>query len=165
MGLLFNYFPHMQIDSNNQSWIWIADVLKDESKWTWENMRSYNSIGSNGFAAAFVQLLHRGTAYLLCFLIPIFFMYLRRIHHSKELRRGSIILMLLLIAQVFLGIFTLLNGIGQVPLMRGVLHQAGGLLLLAAMLYVVYQFSKGGDHIKIKNNEVEGTVTETTLIE
>ncbi|MCH2022235.1 MAG: COX15/CtaA family protein [Saprospiraceae bacterium] len=159
-GLLFNYFPHMQIDSNDESWIWIADVLKDESKWTWENMRNYNSVAAKGFAAAFIQLLHRGTAYLLCFLIPIFFLYLRRIHHSKELKLGSIALMLLLIAQVILGIFTLLNGIGQIPLILGVLHQAGGLLLLATMLYVVYQFGKGGEHILIKENIIEKTTID-----
>lgn len=143
-GLFFNHFPHMEIDSTDGSWIWIADVLKDESMWTLENMQNYTS---TGFAAALIQLLHRGTAYLLCFLLPIFFMYVRRIHQSKHLKRGSILLMLLLIAQVLLGVFTLLNGIGQIPLLLGVLHQIGGLMLLGAMLYVNYQFSQGGEHI------------------
>ena len=143
-GLVFNHFPHMQVSSIDQSWIWIADVLKDQSKWTWYNMQHYNSVDGAGFAAALIQLLHRGTAYLLCFLVPIFYLYVRRIHQSKQLGRGSAVLMLLLITQVALGIFTLLNGIGQIPLLLGVLHQAGGLLLLGAMLYVNYQFSNGG---------------------
>ncbi len=142
-GLFFNHFPHMEIDYNDQSWIWIADVLKDESKWTWENMRNYSASDGKGFAAAFIQLMHRGTAYLLCFLIPVFFMYVRRIHHSVQLKRGSYIVMILLIIQIILGVLTLLNGIGQIPLLLGVLHQAVGLLLLAAMLYVVYQFTEG----------------------
>ena len=70
-------------------------------------------------------------------------MYVRRIHHSVQLKRGSYIVMILLIIQIILGVLTLLNGIGQIPLLLGVLHQAVGLLLLAAMLYVVYQFTEG----------------------
>lgn len=140
-GLLFNHFPHMQVHAIDQSWIWIADVLKDQSKWTWANMQSYNSAEGAGFAAALIQLLHRVTAYLLCFLIPIFFFYVRRIHSSKQLSIGSAVLMVILIAQVTLGVLTLLNGIGQIPLLLGVLHQGGGLLLLGAMLYVNHQFT------------------------
>lgn len=146
-GLVFNHFPHMEVNTADDSWIWIADVLKDYSKWTWENMRAYNSREGAGFAAALIQLLHRGTAYLLCFLIPIFYLYTRRIHQSKQLARGGQFLILILIVQVILGILTLLNGVGQIPLLLGVLHQAGGLLLLAAMLYVNYQFGKGGEHV------------------
>lgn len=153
-GLIFNHFPHMEISSTDDSWIWIADVLKDYSKWTWENMRIYNSKEGAGFAAALIQLLHRGTAYLLCFLIPIFYLYVRRIHQSTQLARGSLLLILILIGQVVLGVLTLLNGIGQIPLFLGVLHQAGGLLLLATMLYVNYQFGIGGTHI-LRKNETE----------
>lgn len=149
-GLLFNHFPHMEIDYSDQSWIWIADVLKDESMWTWENMRNYNASG--GFAAAFIQLLHRGTAYLLCILIPILYLYIRRIHHSKHLKYGANSMLFILIVQVILGVLTLLNGVGQIPLFYGVLHQAFGLLLLASMLYIIYQFSSGGPTVKVKQS-------------
>lgn len=160
-GLVFNHFPHMEINPADDSWVWIADVLKDYSKWTWENMRAYNSKEGAGFAAAFIQLLHRGTAYLLCFLIPIFYMYTRQIHQSKQLAIGSKLLLLILIAQVTLGVLTLWNGIGQIPLLLGVLHQAGGLLLLATMLYVNYQFGKGGKAI-LRRVEVPEKKLETT---
>lgn len=146
-GLLFNHFPHMEINTTDGSWIWIAEVLKDQSKWTWNNMMAYNSPEGAGFAAALIQLVHRGTAYLLCVLIPIFYAYVRRIHRSKALTRGATAVLLILIAQVTLGILTLLQAVGQIPLLLGVLHQAGGLLLLGAMLYVNYQFSDGGKHI------------------
>ncbi|MGH1339205.1 MAG: COX15/CtaA family protein [Aureispira sp.] len=154
-GLLFNHFPHMEINSADYSWIWIADVLKDHSKWTWENMRAYNSEEGAGFAAALIQLLHRGTAYLLCFLIPIFFFYVRRIHKSKALAFGNRVLMLILLTQVTLGILTLWNGIGKIPLLLGVLHQAGGLLLLGVMLFVNYQFSQGGNYLLRPVKEVD----------
>jgi cytochrome c oxidase assembly protein subunit 15 len=163
-GLLFNHFPQMEINSTDNSWIWIADVLKDHSKWTWENMRAYNSEEGAGFAAALIQLLHRGTAYLLCFLIPIFYLYVRRIHKSKALAVGSNLLMLLLIAQITLGVLTLLNGIGQIPLLWGVLHQAGGLLLLGVMLFVNYQFGSGGSHV-LRSTENTSPTAEVIIDE
>jgi cytochrome c oxidase assembly protein subunit 15 len=55
--------------------------------------------------------------------------------------------LLVLLAQVTLGVLTLLTAFGQIPLLLGVLHQAGGLLLLAVMLFVNYQFSQGGKHL------------------
>lgn len=146
-GLLFNHFPHMEINTADGSWSWIADVLKDQSKWTWANMMAYNSPEGAGFAAALIQLVHRGTAYVLCVLIPIFFWYVRNIHCSKALSRGAVAVMVILIAQVTLGILTLINAVGEIPLLLGVLHQAGGLLLLGAMLYVNYQFSAGGHKV------------------
>ena len=146
-GLLFNHFPHMEINATDGSWTWIAEVLKDQSKWTWANMMAYNSPEGAGFAAALIQLLHRGTAYLLCVLLPIFFWYVRRIHRSTALTRGATAVFLILVTQVTLGILTLLQAVGQIPLLLGVLHQAGGLLLLGAMLYVNYQFSYGGQHV------------------
>ena len=152
-GLLFNHFPHMEVDYSDQSWIWIADVLKDQSMWTWENMRNYNA--SDGFAAAFIQLLHRGTAYLLCILIPLLFLNIKRIHHSKQLTIGAYSMLFILIFQVVLGILTLLNGVGQIPLFFGVLHQAFGLLLLASMLYIVYQFGSGGHQVKLQTSKQE----------
>lgn len=160
-GLLFNHFPHMEINTADGSWIWIAEVLKDQSKWAWENMMAYNSKEGAGFAAALIQLVHRGTAYLLCVLIPIFFWYVRSIHRSVALTRGATAVLLLLIAQVTLGILTLLNAVGQIPLLLGVLHQAGGLLLLGAMLYVNYQFSHGGEHVLRTVPPIEAVVTSS----
>lgn len=160
-GLLFNHFPHMEVNAMDDSWIWIADVLKDQSKWTLDNMQAYNSEEGAGFAAALIQLVHRGTAYLLCILIPIFYWYVRRIHHSKPLSIGTNILMLILVAQVTLGVLTLLYSVGKIPLFLGVAHQAGGLLLLGAMLFVNYQFSPGGKHLQRKQALTENEPNPT----
>ncbi len=147
-GLFFNHLPHMQL-ANDGSWIWIAEVLKEQGQWSFANMRDYNT---NTFAAALIQLFHRGTAYLLCFLIPVFYFNVRRIHQSKALKWGAIFLMFVLMGQVTLGILTLLLAVGQIPLFWGGLHQAGGLFLLLAMLFVNYQFSSGGIKAALKKN-------------
>jgi cytochrome c oxidase assembly protein subunit 15 len=40
--------------------------------------------------------------------------------------------------QVLLGIITIINCVGSIPLLWGVLHQAGAIMLLAVMLKVQY---------------------------
>ena len=137
-GLFFNHFPYMEVAPDG-SWVWVADVLKDKDQWSMANMVAYNT---NSFAPALIQLLHRSTAYLLCFLIPIYFFTIRRIQISKTLKWGSRILIYVLIIQVALGIWTLVSCVGTVPVGLGVLHQAFGILLLLAMLFVNYQFQK-----------------------
>jgi len=41
-----------------------------------------------------------------------------------------------------LGVFTVIYCKGSIPVILGVLHQAGALLLLGAALYVTYQLSR-----------------------
>jgi cytochrome c oxidase assembly protein subunit 15 len=90
-------------------------------------------------------LLHRGTAYLLCVLIPIFFFVVIRLRGNRILTISNYTLLTVLLIQVTLGIFTVINSLSPsiFPIL-GVLHQAGGILLLMAMLFVNYQFGKGG---------------------
>ena len=138
-GLVFNDFPHMAT-AKDGSWLWVAEELKDKTNWTWTNLSNYTT---NNFAPALVQLLHRGTAYVLCLLIPVFYVNVRRMHASKALSRGNHLLLFILALQVTLGIFTLIYCIGSIPPTLGVLHQAGGMLLFLAMLFVNYQMSRG----------------------
>ena len=144
-GLLFNHFPHMELSSTN-AWIWVADVLKDQDKWTLYNMQHYNSPEGEGFAAALIQLLHRGTAYILCIIIPAFVYYIRRIQYSKRLWKAALFLFMILIVQVALGLMTLLNASGSIPLLYGVLHQAFGLILFLSIIHVYYQLGNGSVH-------------------
>jgi cytochrome c oxidase assembly protein subunit 15 len=140
-GLVAPHFPHMGVDQDG-SWIWISEILREKQQWTWGNMLRYYD---NAFAPSLIQLLHRGTAYLLCILIPVFFFTVIRLKAAKRLKVGNYILLLVLIIQIVLGIFTVMNSANPdlLPTL-GVLHQAGGMLLLFSMLFVNYQFSKGG---------------------
>lgn len=153
-GLFFNEFPHMQVDAAGQVH-WIAEVLKEKHQWTVANLIDYQK---NGFAPAVVQLLHRSTAYLLVILIPTLFFTVRRMNRSKALNVGNWLLLIALAVQVVLGIYTLINCVGKVPATLGVLHQAGGLILLAVMLFVNYQFSRGG-HFRPTEYAKTGTPT------
>lgn len=90
---------------------------------------------------AVVQLLHRGTAWVLVAISGWFFLKIKRQPVSKRLSLGGNLLMAMLFVQFLLGVLTVINCIGRIPLVWGAVHQAGALVLLAVVLYVNYQFS------------------------
>lgn len=140
-GLVAPHFPHMAV-AEDGSWLWFSEVLGHWEEWNWANMLKYHK---NEFAPAIIQVLHRGTAYLLCILIPLFFLKVMKLQASKALKRANFLTLIALIIQVTLGILTVMNVLNpKIFPTLGVLHQAGGMLLLLAMLSMNYQFSKGG---------------------
>jgi cytochrome c oxidase assembly protein subunit 15 len=85
---------------------------------------------------ATVQFDHRVLAWLLAFLIPIFWWRVRTAPQvSRQARIGAHLLLALLAVQITLGICTLLL---VVPLPLAAAHQAGALLLFAATLNVAH---------------------------
>lgn len=94
------------------------------------------------FVKAVVQLLHRVTAWILSGLIIFFFFKMKKHTVTNRLKTGGNLLIFMLVLQFLLGVFTVINSIGRIPLVWGVVHQAGALLLLAVLLFVNYQFKK-----------------------
>jgi cytochrome c oxidase assembly protein subunit 15 len=130
-GLYYPTFPDMAGEM-------IPQVVLTSSEWTVENMKHYDS---TKFAPALVQVLHRSTAYLLTISILAFFFMTRKLNFTKRFTVGNTLLISMLTIQVLLGIFTLINSKGTIPVDLGVLHQAGALVLLTIALWVNYQFS------------------------
>jgi cytochrome c oxidase assembly protein subunit 15 len=98
---------------------------------------------SETFVKAVVQLLHRGTAWLLAVLVIYLFLKIKSsLSARRQLKLGNYLLMGMLITQVLLGILTVINSVGRIPLLWGVAHQAGALILLGSLLYVLYQLGK-----------------------
>jgi len=89
---------------------------------------------------AFVQILHRSMAYILSAMIIYFFIKIRKEKISSKLSMGNSLLLGMLGIQFLLGILTIVNCFGRVPLAYGAMHQAGALILLAILLYVNFQF-------------------------
>ena len=94
---------------------------------------------TSSFMKAVVQLIHRGTAWILSALIILFYLKLKKTDISSRLRIGSMLVVGMLITQFLLGLFTVINSIGKIPLFLGAVHQAGALVLLICLLYVNYQ--------------------------
>ena len=61
---------------------------------------------------------------------------------SSQLSLGNKLLIGMLGIQFLLGILTIVNCFGRIPLVYGAMHQAGALILLAILLYVNFQFKE-----------------------
>ena len=96
----------------------------------------------SSFVKGVVQIIHRATAYILSALIVWYYFKARQFNLSNTLRFGNNLLLGMLVIQFLLGVFTVINSIGRIPLGYGVLHQGGALILLAFSLYINYQFKE-----------------------
>ncbi len=115
----------------------IPDVLLKSDMWNVENLVQYDA---TLFLPALIQLAHRTTAYVLVLLIGYFAWAALRRPLPQPLRLGVYMLITVLIIQVLLGILTVINSVGIIPVGLGVLHQAGALAMLTAILFIAYQF-------------------------
>lgn len=131
-GLLYPTWP----DMNGEV---VPMVLLTSSMWNVENFVNYDA---SAFMPALIQFLHRGTAYVL-FISALYFVWrLFSLSPNTRIRQASVLLITVLVVQVLLGIVTVINCVGQIPVLWGVLHQVGGILVLSAVLYLDYQVLK-----------------------
>lgn len=130
-GLFYPTWPDMQ-------GIYLPGLLLEGSNWKTEHFLDYDT---NPFMPALIQFLHRNTAYVLTVLILYFVWRIQKAAVSNLVRRTSAVLVLVLFVQVLLGIFTLINCKGGIPVTLGVLHQAGAVILLGVLLFTAYHFS------------------------
>ncbi|MEL6943494.1 MAG: COX15/CtaA family protein, partial [Bacteroidota bacterium] len=94
---------------------------------------------SSASVKAIVQIIHRMTAYLLTALIVWFFIKLMKENTSLRLKRANYIMLILIGTQFLLGVLTVINSLGSIPVGFGVMHQGVALLLLISMLYIIFQ--------------------------
>lgn len=127
-ALFYPSFP----DMNGQ---FIPPVLMEASNWSWEAFRHYES---QSFAVAFVQFIHRIIAYVMTIAIGVLIYKGFTYRLSTKSNRGFMAIGGLVLLQVILGIVTLLTTEGHIPVLWGVLHQAGAILLLTSSLFLNY---------------------------
>ena len=124
------YYPSWP-DMNGE---FVPSVLKDSNNWHLENMINYDSFL---FAPALIQFVHRSIAYLLLVLVLIMFFKLQN-NIERSAKKWLNLSVLLLFTQVTLGILTVLNVKGKIPLFYGVAHQLVGLLFFMSLLFLYY---------------------------
>ena len=56
-----------------------------------------------------------------------------------------------LIIQLLLGILTLINALGTIPVGLGVMHQAGALVLLSIILFLLFQLRSVKNYENVEN--------------
>ena len=85
-----------------------------------------------------VQFIHRSCAYIIFgFVIYLNIFY----NKNRNYFRANLGFLGLVLVQIILGVVTLINCIGEVPLFYGVMHQMFGILLFCYSLLILY-FSK-----------------------
>ncbi len=114
----------------------ISSEVFHKNMWNVENFVNYDS---TNFMPILVQVFHRSVAYILTVLIALFYARSRKIK-IKPLNIGVNLMLVMLVIQFLLGVFTIINCRGSVPVALGVFHQAGAIILLGIALFVNYQF-------------------------
>jgi cytochrome c oxidase assembly protein subunit 15 len=90
---------------------------------------------------AFIQFMHRMTAYTLVLLVAIFFFKSRNIATDKIFKTGLLLFPFFVLLQATIGVLTVLHCVGRIPLLWGVLHQAGAMFLIAETVFVIFHLT------------------------
>ena len=126
IGVIYPTWP----DMNGE---FIPQVLFNNSLW---NVESFYNYDQNELLPALTHLAHRSFAYIV-FIIGQLISYKILSQAKGMLKKCGYVLSAMLILQVLIGILTVINCIGEIPISWGVIHQAGALALLT-IVYVTY---------------------------
>ena len=126
-GLSYPSWP----DMNDE---FIPAVLLNSENWNWGNMINY--LG-DPFAHAFIQFSHRILAYILL-VITIYMFYKLKSNLNKKSKLWLNSSLFLVVIQLVLGVLTVINVQGKIPLFFGVSHQLFGLLFFISLLFLFY---------------------------
>jgi cytochrome c oxidase assembly protein subunit 15 len=131
-GLVSNTFPKM-------AGAWIPDFVWSMQPW-------YVNFFENPFMLHF---LHRWNGFLVLFAAGIMLFRFRRENISFVLQITLRMFVMLIAAQVFLGVLTIFL---QVPVVLASVHQALALLLFAVLLVVLFQIKKPKSRLVIQES-------------
>lgn len=111
---------------------WIPAIVLDGSHWRADHFLMYDQ---SGFMPALVQVVHRHLGYLLFVMVVVF--VVRWIKEQPgQFGWMAWSLLGIIIAQITLGILTLVFSIGSIPVLYGSLHQGVGILFIAFLFYI-----------------------------
>ena len=131
-GLLYPTWPKM----GNE---WFPSVLLEKDNWSLDHFVQYDKYVT---LAALTQFVHRTVAYVLALLI--FYVFFRKVNKSIYVGlsvSATYSPVVLVLVQIVLGILTVINCTGSIPLLWGVLHQGTGVLLLGSLIITWYYSS------------------------
>ncbi|MDQ3017015.1 MAG: COX15/CtaA family protein [Bacteroidota bacterium] len=111
---------------------WVPDVVIHADNWNTKNFLMYDK---SGFMPALVQVVHRNLAYILALFVFIFAVRWYR-QSSPMWRWISFLSVAIIVVQVTLGVLTLLNSKGSIPIGFGAFHQVIGIILLTYFFYI-----------------------------
>lgn len=122
------------------SWPLIGDSfipleIFDLDNWSWTQFREYDK---GSFVFSLIHFLHRNVAYLLTALVGVYAYRYRVWELRSKMNNSFVYLLLLILVQILLGILTLFNSVGYIPVLWGVLHQGVAVLVMGAFLWHLF---------------------------
>ena len=128
-GLYFPTWP----DMNGE---WVPRAVLQSVQWSLESFVQYDT---RPLAPALVQLIHRTVAYVLFIIVAVWAVRIvRGTNANTQIKRGVMWLCLAIGVQVVLGILTVVNCVGSIPVVLGVLHQMGAMAVLIALVWLLF---------------------------
>ncbi len=121
-GYIYPTYPKMGSD-------WLPDIGLDSLKNTGISALVENPI--------LVQFIHRWLAIIVLFFFVRFYLKARKLNLNTSQTKCNNTLIGLIVLQITLGIFTLINA---VPVSLGVLHQLGAVLVLGTLVVSLYYY-------------------------
>ncbi len=131
-GLLHPYFPFFIKGEN---------MLAALSETSQINLNAVIDYEPNRFIKGVVQMFHRSLAYILT-AIGVFLFIKTKDSSEENLKSPIKLLLACIIIQFILGVMTVINCIGSVPVVWGAIHQGMALILLIASLNLCFKFRK-----------------------
>jgi len=125
-GLFFPTWP----DMNGE---YFPGILTDFSQYTLQNFNNYDT---NTLLPALIQFVHRTTAYVLL-IFGVWYFY-KLLKEESKLVKSGIVLISVVLVQIVIGILTVINCKGNIPVGYGVMHQGMGIVLLSVSLFINY---------------------------
>lgn len=130
-------------DMNGQ---YLPDILQKTSEWKLENFYNYDK---NPFMPAFIHFIHRSMGYII-FVFGVYICF----KLAKDVKMAGYKYVIILpyaiissiLMQIILGIITVLNSKGSIPVFWGVAHQGFALCLIAVLIFSIFIL-----RIKIRN--------------
>lgn len=116
-------------------------AMQDSSQWQWSAFLHFDQ---HPFPAAFVQFFHRNLAYIITLLVIVFWLKAIRKVKATGSKIALHLIPAIVVVQVLLGIFTLLNARGGIPVALASIHQMVAILLLMALFYFLYKMVPAG---------------------
>ena len=85
-----------------------------------------------------VQFIHRGLAYIICIPVLVWFFKSKSLANNSLLYKVRFLPVFLLFLQILLGVLTVLNTSGEIPLIYAILHQFVGMLFLLSFVFTLF---------------------------
>ena len=117
---------------------YIPKILLNSEEWNLSNFYNYEK---NTFMPAVIHFLHRNMAYLIAIAATYLAVRLNKYARYSGFRYIyllSYFIFGIILFQILLGIITIISSVGTIPILWGVLHQAGALLVVSIFVFTIF---------------------------